>query len=99
MSSNWLPKQPQPTQAPLVGLTTNPTHRFPPINAPTPHTQPYVYMSLYAADRRHFTADMSGRLYTPGPYYLAKTLGVLPFALANVIVSAARVGWGGVGWG
>ncbi|KAI8470836.1 MAG: hypothetical protein J3K34DRAFT_521019 [Monoraphidium minutum] len=48
---------------------------------------PYVYMSLYAADRRHFTADMSARLYTPGPYYAAKTLAVLPFALGNVLLS------------
>jgi len=55
---------------------------------------PYVYMSLYAADRRHFTADISGRLYTPGPYYLAKTLGVLPFALANVLVRVPCFGHG-----
>jgi hypothetical protein len=43
-------------------------------------------MSLYAADRRHFTADISARLYSPGPYYAAKTLAVLPFALANCLV-------------
>lgn len=44
-------------------------------------------MSLYAADRRHFTADISARLYSPGPYYAAKTIAVLPFALANVLFS------------
>ncbi|GBF93870.1 ABC transporter G family [Raphidocelis subcapitata] len=52
---------------------------------------PYVYMSLYAADRRHFTADIAARLYTPGPYYVAKTLGVLPFALANVLLCSLIV--------
>jgi hypothetical protein len=51
-------------------------------------------MSLYAADRRHFTADIAARLYTPGPYYVAKTLGVLPFALANALVSGGPA-WGG----
>lgn len=47
---------------------------------------PYVYMSLYAADKRHYTADISARLYTPGAYYAAKSLAVLPFILANVLV-------------
>ena len=74
----------------------------PNVNAPPkknyPRPQPYVYMSLYAADRRHFTADISARLYSPAPYYAAKTLAVLPFALANVLVRAppffvAVVGW------
>jgi hypothetical protein len=66
-----------------------------PSTPPLPSTpQPYVYMSLYAADRRHFTADISARLYTPGPYYVAKTLGVLPFALANVMVRRGAFGDG-----
>ncbi|KAI8463050.1 MAG: P-loop containing nucleoside triphosphate hydrolase protein [Monoraphidium minutum] len=47
---------------------------------------PYVYMSLYAADKRHYTADISARLYTPSPYYAAKTLAVAPFILLNVLV-------------
>jgi hypothetical protein len=48
-------------------------------------------MSLYAADRRYFAADVAGRLYRPGPYFAAKTLGVLPFALANVALCALIV--------
>jgi len=48
---------------------------------------PYVYMSLYTADKRHYTADISARLYKPGPYYIAKTLATLPFMVANVLVS------------
>jgi hypothetical protein len=49
-------------------------------------------MSLYTADKRYYTADISARLYSPGPYYAAKTLATTPFMVANVLVRAGRRG-------
>jgi hypothetical protein len=48
-------------------------------------------MSLYTADKRHYTADISARLYSPSPYYAAKSLAVLPFVVANVLVRLFRL--------
>lgn len=33
---------------------------------------PYVYMSLYTADKQYYMADIAGRLYRPSAYYVAK---------------------------
>jgi hypothetical protein len=33
---------------------------------------PYVYMSLYTADKQYYTADLSAKLYSPSAYYTAK---------------------------
>lgn len=33
---------------------------------------PYVYMSLYTADKQYYTADLSAKLYSPSAYYAAK---------------------------
>ena len=50
---------------------------------------PFVYISLYAADKRHFVADSAARLYRPSAYYAAKSVAVLPFIVANVAVSCS----------
>jgi hypothetical protein len=36
------------------------------------HRRPYISMSLYTADRKHYLADATSRLYHPATYYLAK---------------------------
>jgi hypothetical protein len=47
---------------------------------------PYVYMSLFAADKQYFIADVSAKLYRPSAYYLAKQLAVAPFLVLNTLV-------------
>ncbi|GBF91998.1 ABC transporter G family [Raphidocelis subcapitata] len=47
---------------------------------------PFVYMSLYSADKRHYVADVGARLYTTSPYYAAKSVAVLPFVIVNTLV-------------
>ncbi|GBF87651.1 ABC transporter G family [Raphidocelis subcapitata] len=46
---------------------------------------PYVYMSLYTADKQYYVADAAAKLYAPSAYYAAKTVAVLPFAVLNVV--------------
>ncbi|GBF91578.1 hypothetical protein Rsub_04318 [Raphidocelis subcapitata] len=48
---------------------------------------PFVYLSMYANDRRVCVADFSARLYSVSAYYAAKQAAVLPFVSANVIIS------------
>ncbi|KAI8475784.1 MAG: hypothetical protein J3K34DRAFT_517194 [Monoraphidium minutum] len=52
---------------------------------------PFVYMSLYAQDKRTCVADFSARLYSVSAYYVAKQIAVLPFVLANVGANAFLV--------
>ncbi|GIL43410.1 hypothetical protein Vafri_1186 [Volvox africanus] len=47
---------------------------------------PYVYMSLYTADKQYYTADLSAKLYSPSAYYTAKVLAVLPFGVMSMLV-------------
>ncbi|KAI8467922.1 MAG: hypothetical protein J3K34DRAFT_523385 [Monoraphidium minutum] len=47
---------------------------------------PYVYMSLYSADKQYYVADATARLYRPSAFYAAKQLAILPFAVLNVLV-------------
>jgi ABC-type multidrug transport system permease subunit len=47
---------------------------------------PYVYMSLFTADKQFYIADVNAGLYKPSAYYLAKQLVVLPFAVLNVLM-------------
>ncbi|GLC35968.1 hypothetical protein PLESTB_000524500 [Pleodorina starrii] len=47
---------------------------------------PYVYMSLYTADKLYYTADLSAKLYSPSAYYTAKVLAVLPFGVMSMLV-------------
>lgn len=47
---------------------------------------PYVYMSLYTADKQYYIADSSAKLYHPSAYYVAKQMAVLPFAVLNVLL-------------
>ncbi|KAG2499204.1 hypothetical protein HYH03_002785 [Edaphochlamys debaryana] len=47
---------------------------------------PYVYMSLYTADKQYYTADLSAKLYRPSAYYVAKLLAVLPFSILSMLV-------------
>lgn len=47
---------------------------------------PYVYMSLYTADKQYYIADSSAKLYHPSAYYLAKQMAVIPFAVLNVLL-------------
>jgi hypothetical protein len=74
-----------------------PSHPCPPPQGLCLLLMPYVYMSLYAADKRHYTNDIGAGLYTPSTYYAAKSLASLPFMVINVLVGLGR-GWGG-GWG
>lgn len=48
---------------------------------------PFVYMTLYAQDKRNCVADLSSKLYGVSAYYAAKQLAVLPFIVANVVAS------------
>ncbi|KAF8072475.1 abcG12 [Scenedesmus sp. PABB004] len=45
---------------------------------------PFVFMSIFTADKRFFAADTAGRLYHPVQYYAAKVTAALPF---NVVVA------------
>ncbi|WIA12817.1 hypothetical protein OEZ85_006447 [Tetradesmus obliquus] len=47
---------------------------------------PYVYMSLYTADKQYYIADSSAKLYHPSAYYVAKQMAVMPFAILNVLL-------------
>jgi ABC-type multidrug transport system permease subunit len=47
---------------------------------------PYVYMSLYTADKQYYIADSSAKLYHPSAYYVAKQFAVMPFAILNVLL-------------
>eukprot|EP00878_Enallax_costatus_P000100 GHUV01000134.1.p1 GENE.GHUV01000134.1~~GHUV01000134.1.p1 ORF type:complete len:870 (+),score=236.10 GHUV01000134.1:1054-3663(+) len=47
---------------------------------------PYVYMSLYTADKQYYIADSSAKLYHPSAYYIAKQMAVMPFAILNVLL-------------
>eukprot|EP00877_Chromochloris_zofingiensis_P013185 jgi/Chrzof1/811/Cz01g29200.t1 len=49
---------------------------------------PYVYMSLYTADKQYFIQDSASKLYHPSAYYVAKQAAILPFAILNVLVYA-----------
>ena len=60
---------------------------------------PYVYMSLYTADKQYFMSDASAKLYSTSAYYVAKQLAVLPF---NIFFSLSFVlivyGMAGLRW-
>ncbi|KXZ56416.1 hypothetical protein GPECTOR_1g370 [Gonium pectorale] len=47
---------------------------------------PYVYMSLYTADKQYYMADLGAKLYHPSAYYVAKVLAVLPFGVLSMLV-------------
>jgi ABC-type multidrug transport system permease subunit len=60
---------------------------------------PFVYLSLYIADKQYFIADVNAGLYRPSAYYLAKQLVVLPFALVNILLCCCIVyGLAGLTW-
>jgi ATP-binding cassette subfamily G (WHITE) protein 2 len=60
---------------------------------------PFVYLSLYIADKQYFIADVNAGLYRPSAYYLAKQLVVLPFALVNIVLCCCIVyGLAGLTW-
>jgi hypothetical protein len=63
------------------------TKRRAPPRLPTASPQPYVYTSLYSADKAHYITDRGSGLYRPSAYHLAKAVGVAPYAAANVLVS------------
>lgn len=52
---------------------------------------PYVYMSLYTADKQYYTADLSAKLYSPSAYYAAKVLAVLPFGVVSALVFSLSI--------
>ncbi|GAX77856.1 hypothetical protein CEUSTIGMA_g5298.t1 [Chlamydomonas eustigma] len=47
---------------------------------------PYVFFSLFTADKRAYLADMTARLYSPFPYYMAKVLATSPL---NILIALA----------
>jgi len=49
---------------------------------------PFVYMSLFTADKEYFIQDVSAKLYRPSAYYVAKQLAVLPFGILNSLLFA-----------
>eukprot|EP00884_Botryococcus_braunii_P017815 jgi/Botrbrau1/4717/Bobra.0218s0033.2 len=46
---------------------------------------PFCYMSIYISDKQFYQADVQAGLYHPSAYYLAQTIGSLPFIILNTL--------------
>ena len=49
---------------------------------------PFGYISLYAADRAFYAADVAAGLYHPLAYYLASATAAAPLLVANTLCGA-----------
>jgi hypothetical protein len=47
---------------------------------------PYISMSLFAADKQFYVADISARIYRPSAYYAAKATAHVPFGVLSAVV-------------